>query len=238
MSTCWAGSGCEVAVGVAVVLDEDEVPDFHDARVVAVDVAGRRFCRGCGRCRFRCTGRRGRCRPFPRSCPCRSSGCDRRAGPATFFQMSAASVSRGTPFFSSPSKQRDVQAVGSSFQTLVRSSHAISMALLLEVVAEGPVAEHFEEGVVAASSGRRRRGRCACRRRGCTSGCWRRGCQGRVCPWPRKIGLNWFMPALVNSSVGSSSGTTGDEARTCGRASGDEEVDELLADLRLRSYSP
>src|SRR5256885_8313351 len=28
---------------------------------------------------------------------------------------------------------------------------------------------------------------------------------------PRKIGLNWFMPALVNSSVGSSRGTTGDD---------------------------
>src|SRR5438477_11288797 len=30
---------------------------------------------------------------------------------------------------------------------------------------------------------------------------------GRV-PVPRKTSLNWFMPALVNSSVGSSSGTT------------------------------
>ena len=28
--------------------------------------------------------------------------------------------------------------------------------------------------------------------------------------WPRKIGLNWFIPALVNSSVGSSCGTTGE----------------------------
>ena len=28
--------------------------------------------------------------------------------------------------------------------------------------------------------------------------------------WPRKIGLNWFMPALVNSNVGSSSGTEGE----------------------------
>ena len=29
---------------------------------------------------------------------------------------------------------------------------------------------------------------------------------------PRKIDLNWFIPALVNSKVGSDSGTTGDEA--------------------------
>src|SRR5689334_15580265 len=28
---------------------------------------------------------------------------------------------------------------------------------------------------------------------------------------PKKIGLNWFIPALVNSSVGSSCGTTGDD---------------------------
>src|SRR3954451_21570055 len=28
--------------------------------------------------------------------------------------------------------------------------------------------------------------------------------------WPRKIGLNWFMPALVKSNVGSSCGTTGE----------------------------
>src|SRR5260370_6792561 len=33
---------------------------------------------------------------------------------------------------------------------------------------------------------------------------------GRV-PAPRKTSLNWFMPALVNSSVGSSSGTTLDD---------------------------
>jgi hypothetical protein len=31
---------------------------------------------------------------------------------------------------------------------------------------------------------------------------------------PRNTSLNWFIPALVNSSVGSSPGTTGDEATT------------------------
>ena len=30
--------------------------------------------------------------------------------------------------------------------------------------------------------------------------------------WPTKIGLNWFIPALQKSSVGSSYGTTGDDA--------------------------
>src|SRR5215468_4372130 len=29
--------------------------------------------------------------------------------------------------------------------------------------------------------------------------------------WPRKIGLNWFIPAFVNSSVGSSTGTHGED---------------------------
>ena len=29
--------------------------------------------------------------------------------------------------------------------------------------------------------------------------------------WPRKMGLNWFMPAFANNSVGSLSGATGDE---------------------------
>src|SRR5438876_9125565 len=33
---------------------------------------------------------------------------------------------------------------------------------------------------------------------------------GRV-PNPRNTSLNWFMPALVNNSVGSSCGTTGDD---------------------------
>src|SRR5436190_23962754 len=33
---------------------------------------------------------------------------------------------------------------------------------------------------------------------------------------PRKIGLNWFIPALVNSRVGSSCGTTGlDGTKVC-----------------------
>src|SRR5438105_3388320 len=41
--------------------------------------------------------------------------------PATSFQMLADSVSRGTPFFSSPSKQETWRRVGSRFQTLVKS---------------------------------------------------------------------------------------------------------------------
>ena len=80
--------------------------------------------------------------------------------------------------------------------------------VLLEVVAEGEVAQHLEEGVVARAGpdvlevvvlardahallhrdGARRSGFCA----------------------PRKTSLNWTMPALVNSRVGSPCGTRGE----------------------------
>ena len=100
---------------------------------------------------------------------------------------------------------------------------------LLEVIAERPVAEHLEEGVVIGvladvveivvlAAGADALLRIAPRR-----------LYGRL-PVPRKTSLNWFMPALVNSSVGSSSGTTGDDGTmACSLLS--EEVDELLADL-------
>ena len=90
---------------------------------------------------------------------------------------------------------------------------------LLEVVAEATSCRASRRTCGGRCPCRRRRGRCACRRRGCTSACWPPACTA-ASPVPRKIGLNWFMPALVNSSVGSSCGTTRRAtARTCGRAS-------------------
>src|SRR5206468_2240905 len=65
---------------------------------------------------------------------------------------------------------------------------------------------------------------------------------GRV-PVPRKTSLNWFMPALVNSSVGSSSGTTLDDgtavwpcffakkSRNCWRISLDVGMSSCLGSL-------
>ena len=78
---------------------------------------------------------------------------------------------------------------------------------LLEVVAEGPVAEHLEEGVVVGVLADvvevvvLAAGADALLRVGGPL-------VGGGLPVPRKYGLNWFMPALVNSSVGSSCGTT------------------------------
>ena len=45
---------------------------------------------------------------------------------------------------------------------------------------------------------------------------WAEGWGGRgraARAWPRKTGLNWFIPALMKSSVGSSCGTTGDDGQ-------------------------
>ncbi len=88
----------------------------------------RRFCPACGRCKFPCTARTGRCRPSPRNCLCRNSECDRRQAPQS---LSRARPPRyrgecrsSRPPHSSVTCRRD----GSSFQTFVSSSHAISMA--------------------------------------------------------------------------------------------------------------
>src|SRR5207248_7638362 len=66
---------------------------------------------------------------------------------------------------------------------------------------------------------------------------------------PRKYGLNWFMPALANSSVGSLSGTTGldgtnvcpcflqKKSRNCWRISDDEGIPGFrcgVVDRRVR----
>ena len=74
--------------------------------------------------------------------------------------------------------------------------------VFLEVVAEGEVAEHLEEGVVARGDARRSPGRCACRRRARTSARRWRACRVALSR-PVKTSLNCTIPALVNSSVGS-----------------------------------
>ena len=76
---------------------------------------------------------------------------------------------------------------------------------LFEVIAEAPVAEHLEERVVirvepdvievvmfAAGADAFLR-----------VGCARRAATGALC-WPRKMGTNWFMPALVKRRFGAS----------------------------------
>ena len=87
---------------------------------------------------------------------------------------------------------------------------------LLEIIAETPVAEHLEKGVVigveadvfevvvfAAGADAFLR-----------VGGARRACTGRsLCP--RKIGTNWFMPALVNSRFGASGSSELDGTMVC-----------------------
>lgn len=47
---------------------------------------------------------------------------------------------------------------------------------------------------------------------------------------PKKMGLNWFMPALANSSVGSLRGTHGEEGtrECCSEAKCDRNVERIL----------
>src|SRR6266540_1552731 len=101
------------------------------------------------------------------------------------------------PLAGSPSKTVTCSRAGSSFQTSVSSSHAQAIASFLKNVwwyvslptssrslCLPPARMHF--CVLAA-----------------------RGYGGFSVP--RKYGLNWFIPALAKSSVGSLSGTTGEE---------------------------
>ncbi len=85
----------------------------------------------------------------------------------------------------------------------------------LEVVAEAEVAQHLEEGVVAA--GEADIFKVVVLAAGADA-LLRSGGAGVVAasPRPRNRSLNWFMPALVNSSVGSLAGTSEEECtRRC-----------------------
>jgi hypothetical protein len=80
----------------------------------------------------------------------------------------------------------------------------------LEVVAEAEVAQHLEERVVARGIAHFSRSLClppARTQRCAVTARW----YGRF-SWPRNTSLNWFMPALVKSSVGSLPGTSELEA--------------------------
>ena len=74
------GQRRDVSRGVAIELHEYQIPDLHVASAVAAELAirvahGRKPRDPC-RSEFRCTGRKGRCRPWPRSSP---SGRERRS---------------------------------------------------------------------------------------------------------------------------------------------------------------
>ena len=135
----------------------------------------------------------------------------RSAGTPSFRQMSYASSSRGMPF--SPLKIETTIRSGSHLPDVGQQFPGEGQRVFLEVVAEREVAEHLEERVVAMRRPdvvevvvlaadphdllRRRGARVA------------RAFRGRG-----TVSLNWFIPALVNSSVGSSPGTSGELGTT------------------------
>ena len=79
----------------------------------------------------------------------------------------------------------------------------------LEVVAEGEVAEHLEEGVVAAGEADVLEVVVLAAGADAFLASGGAGVVARLAP--RKTSLNWFMPALVKSSVGSLAGTSEEE---------------------------
>ncbi len=71
VSTEGFGRGLRLAAGVAIELHEDQIPDFDVAAAIAGELAIGVALIGGGRAhvvvRFRCTGRTGQCRPWPRN---------------------------------------------------------------------------------------------------------------------------------------------------------------------------
>ena len=212
MSIDGFGSGVMRAVGGALELHEDEVPDLE----VAAPSRSPRSHATCGqlrvggRRRSRCTGRRGRSPPSPRSCPSRRSARSaRRAGP-----RSAARARRPRRPARRPTRRG--APVGRP-QTRGHQLPAERDRLGLEVVAEGEVAEHLEEGVVARAGSDvlevvvlARDAQALLRRDGAPDVAASRA--------PVKKSLNWTMPALVKSSVASPCGTSGELGTGGGRA--------------------
>ena len=131
-------------------LHEDVVPDLDEALGAGLgvghEVAGARHARRRGRSRSRSSGRRARCRPWPRSC--RPSRARRSVlGGRNCRQTSYASSSRGMPC--SPLKMVATSRVGIELPLLGQQRPGQRNGVVLEVVAEREIAEHLEERVMA-----------------------------------------------------------------------------------------
>ena len=160
-------------------------------------------------------GRKGPVSPIARSCQTRISRlCCRRCGRCArqacrFVQPDVV----GFVVFCVNGRQefvfRDVQPFRGS-QELPSEVDGVAF----EVVAEGEVAHHFKEGVVTGGVADVFQvvvfTACAYAFFAGVARLW------GVCPKPRNTSLNWFMPALVNSRVGSSCGTSEEDGRWCG----------------------
>ena len=145
VSTFCAGNGRERPVGWRKYRDEHEVPELDVAVAPAVRRARPpRPTRGRSRSGSPSSDRTGRSRPSPRSCPLsrrwiRSIGHPDRLVPDRLGGVVGV-VDRGP------------DAIAVEARPPVASSQAHLMASLLEVLAEAPVAEHLEEGEVAAGA--------------------------------------------------------------------------------------
>ena len=215
------GSGVRRVLLLALELHEDEVPDLQPA----VALAGRPWhgrpaassAQGMSSPWWKWIseqGRRARCRPWPRSCPCRRAcGCARGARPAS---QSSASSSQGDALLAVEDGGRE--PVLGDGQRLRHELPGVGDRLGLEVVAEGEVAEHLEERVVA-------RGEAhvlevvvlAARAHALLRATWP-ACS-RAAPGPVKTSLNCTMPALVKKGEGGVGGGSGEGARGGGEGS-------------------
>ena len=201
------------AVGLPLELHEHVVPDLDVAIAAALDAAAGRPRRRESRCRGRSrspsSARTGRCRPSPRSCRRRRARrCARPARAAPDLERLVVARNAGLAL-----EDGREEAIGRQLPDLGQQLPRERDRVLLEVVAEREVAEHLEERVMpqrgadvvevvvlAADAHALLRGR--------------RARVVRAFSLPRKTSLNWFIPALVNSSVGSSCGTSGELGTT------------------------
>ena len=160
VSTDGLGSGTSVPSALPVELHEHEIPDLEEsparrprrtprARTRRSAPSTRRAPRETpivasarGRRRSPSTDRTGRCRPSARSCPCRPAVDARRR--AARRSPARARAPRRPTWCTVTRRAAPGSSPSSSRHELPREGDRVA----LEVVAEGEVAEHLEEGVV------------------------------------------------------------------------------------------
>ena len=193
------GKGCEFSVWASVKLGEDQVPYLQVSVAVAPRCTVRLYripWKGPGQYEFRSRGRRGRYPPWPRNYLFRPT---ERFDPKGFrFLLPISCKLHHHPY------RRRHEAVGGQFIALGQQFPCPCNGLFLEIVPKRKIPQHFKKGVVP----------------GCVAHVFQiivfsagphaflgRGRPG-IAPFlfPRKSLLNWTIPALVNSRVGSSLG--------------------------------
>ena len=129
-------------------------------------------------------------------------------------QMSRASRSGGSPCASSPPKYVAYRFSAGNLYTSVSSSHANAMASFLKKSPNDQFPSISKNVWWYVSFPTSSRSLCfpPARMHFCVSTARLSLASGPLgSALPRKMGLNWFIPAFANSNVGSSCGTTGEE---------------------------